>query len=201
MTHTLSERAPETVLLAVMCVVMLIPPFPADQRASRKMATSEQKAFCVLHFARTESAITVQRAFHIKFGCQPPKDNDIRRWHHQFETTDCLCKGKNTERPRHSEESVTRVRETFLRSPNISVRRASRELAMPMRTVWKVLRKRLELRPYRLHLLQALKPTDYGLRAKFTNDTRANEHLMDLVVFSDESTFRMGTLIMRASGA
>ncbi|GFU44128.1 hypothetical protein TNCV_4952901 [Trichonephila clavipes] len=34
------------------------------------MVTSEQKAFCVLQFAKTELAITVQRVFHIKFGCQ-----------------------------------------------------------------------------------------------------------------------------------
>ncbi|GFW87135.1 uncharacterized protein TNCV_5124891 [Trichonephila clavipes] len=37
-------------------------PFLADQRSSRKIASSEQKAFCVLQFAKTESAITVQRA-------------------------------------------------------------------------------------------------------------------------------------------
>ncbi|GFW69946.1 histone-lysine N-methyltransferase SETMAR [Trichonephila clavipes] len=47
------------------------------------------------NFAKTESAITVQRAFRIKFGCQPPNDNNILRWYHQFETTGCLCKGKN----------------------------------------------------------------------------------------------------------
>ncbi|GFX98398.1 uncharacterized protein TNCV_4001671 [Trichonephila clavipes] len=41
------------------------------------MVTSKQKAFCVLQFAKTESAITVQRAFRIKFGCQPPNDNNI----------------------------------------------------------------------------------------------------------------------------
>ncbi|GFW29308.1 hypothetical protein TNCV_742501 [Trichonephila clavipes] len=53
--------------------------FPADKRASRKMATIEQKAFCVLQFAKTKSAITVQRAFRIKFGCQPTNDNNILR--------------------------------------------------------------------------------------------------------------------------
>ncbi|GFX29286.1 uncharacterized protein TNCV_3218201 [Trichonephila clavipes] len=53
------------------------PPFLADQRASRKMATSKRKAFCVIQFAKTESAITVVRAFRI-FGCQPPNDNILR---------------------------------------------------------------------------------------------------------------------------
>ncbi|GFX60638.1 uncharacterized protein TNCV_4916881 [Trichonephila clavipes] len=79
--------------------VCLLPPFLADSRAGRKMATSKQKAFCVLQFAKTESALTVQRAFRIKFGCQPPNDNNILWRYHQFETTSCLCKGKRTGRP------------------------------------------------------------------------------------------------------
>ncbi|GFU11587.1 DUF4817 domain-containing protein [Trichonephila clavipes] len=64
------------------------------------MATSKQKAFCVLQFSKTESAIAVQRAFRIKFDCQTPNDNNILRWFHQFETTGCLCKEKSTGRPR-----------------------------------------------------------------------------------------------------
>ena len=58
-----------------------------------KMATREQKAFCVLQFEKTESVIRVQRVFRIKFHCNPPSDNNIRRWYHQVEDTGCLRKG------------------------------------------------------------------------------------------------------------
>ncbi|GFW91667.1 DUF4817 domain-containing protein [Trichonephila clavipes] len=89
-------RATETVLFAGTCArvreTSTNPPFLADQSASRKMTTSKQKVFCVLRFAKTESAITVQRAFRIKFDCQSPNDNNILWWYHQFETTVCLCK-------------------------------------------------------------------------------------------------------------
>ena len=47
-----------------------------------------------------------------------------------------------------------------------SVRRASRELAIPVMSVWRILWRRLQLRPYRLQLLQTLKPTAYGARAE-----------------------------------
>ena len=57
------------------------------------------------------------------------------------------------------EERVERVSDAFARSPTKSVRRASRELAIPVMSVWRILRRRLQLRPYRLQLLQALKPT------------------------------------------
>ncbi|GFV03393.1 DUF4817 domain-containing protein [Trichonephila clavipes] len=52
------------------------------------------------NFANTESTITVQWAFRIRFDCQPPNDNNILSWYHQFETTACLCKGKSMRRPR-----------------------------------------------------------------------------------------------------
>ena len=130
-----------------------------------KMATREQKAFCVLQFAKTESVNRVQHAFRIKFHCNSPSVN-IRRWYHQIEDTRCLCKGKNSGRPSMIEERVERVSDAFARSPKKSVRRASRELAIPVMFVWRILRRRLELRPYRLQLLQALKPTDYGARAE-----------------------------------
>ena len=57
-------------------------------------------------------------------------------------------------------ERVERVSDAFAHSPKKSVRRVSRELAIPVMSVWRILRRRLQLRPYRLQLLQALKPTD-----------------------------------------
>ncbi|GFY27362.1 DUF4817 domain-containing protein [Trichonephila clavipes] len=81
MTHTSNERATETVLFAGMCAKCMPKPlhFLTDQRASKKMTTSKQKVFCVPRLTKTESAITVQRTFRIKFGCQPPTDNNILR--------------------------------------------------------------------------------------------------------------------------
>jgi hypothetical protein len=46
-----------------------------------------------------------------------------------------------------SEEDAERVRETFTWSPKKSVRRVSREIQMPPMTVWKVLRKKLTMKP------------------------------------------------------
>ncbi|PRD25111.1 UNVERIFIED_CONTAM: hypothetical protein NCL1_41851 [Trichonephila clavipes] len=73
MTHTSNERATETVLFAGMYARVRQTyanffPFLADQRASRKMATNKQKAFCVIQFAKTESAITVQLRIKKKYG-------------------------------------------------------------------------------------------------------------------------------------
>ena len=64
------------------------------------------------------------------------------------------------------EERVERVSDAFARNPKKSFRRASRELAVPVTSVWRILRRPLQLRPYRLQFSRALKPTDYGARAE-----------------------------------
>jgi len=61
-------------------------------------------------------------------------------------------------------------------------------------TVWRVLCKRLHMKPYHLHLLQFLKPTDHIDRSNFCiemQDTVKEEGLIDHVVFSGESTFHI----------
>jgi hypothetical protein len=70
------------------------------------MATPEQKAFCVLQFAKHESVVSVHRAFRRQFQGDPPSANGIRRWYQQFQTTGCLCKRKRQLRGRVGKYSL-----------------------------------------------------------------------------------------------
>ena len=67
------------------------------------MASPQQKAFCVLEFAKTKSIVTVQRAFQGQFHINAPSPKNIRRWFQQFQERGCLCKKKSPGRPRVSE--------------------------------------------------------------------------------------------------
>jgi len=115
-----------------------------------KMATMQHKIFCIREFIKTEWVTAVLRVFRPRFNIQPPTRKSICRWNHQFEQTDCLCKGKSSGRPRVSEENVRRIEESFERSPRKSTRRASRELGIPQPTVWRALRRRLLFKPYHI---------------------------------------------------
>ena len=67
-------------------------------------------------------------------------------------------------------------------------------------TVWRVLRKRLHMKPYRLHLLQFLKPTDHINRSNFCinmQDAMTEEGVLDRVVFRDESAFHISGKVHR----
>jgi len=75
------------------------------------MVTQEQKAFCVPHFMKHESVVSVQRAFWQQFNSDLPSPNSIRHWYQQFQTAGCLCKGKSAGRLHVSEESVEQVRQ------------------------------------------------------------------------------------------
>ncbi|GFY19156.1 DUF4817 domain-containing protein [Trichonephila clavipes] len=90
-------------------------------------------------------------------------------------TTGSVEHKKGYGRPRTSEESVERIRETFRRSPTKSVRQASREI------------------------LHAIKPDDYAKRYGFAvgmlHCLDADEHFLNRILFSDESTFYVSGMV------
>jgi hypothetical protein len=130
-----------------------------------KMVTPKQKAFSVLQFAKYKSVVSLLRAFRQQFQSDPLSANSMRHWYQQFQTAECLCERKSAGYPHVSEESVDRVRQCFLCSPKKSVHHTSCELEMSTMTVWRVLRKRLEMKPYCLHLLQFLQSLWYTVYA------------------------------------
>ena len=89
--------------------------------------TVNKKAFCVLEFAKTESIVTVQRRFRIMYHTELPTDK-IREWYMKFQKSGCLCAAKRSGRPGPSAETVERVREAFVRSPQKLTTRASEQL-------------------------------------------------------------------------
>lgn len=165
------------------------------------MASGQQKAFCVLRFAQCESVITVQRDFRTTYGVDAPTAQSIRRWHEQFRETGCLCKGKSPGRPRVGDADVERIRHCFTRSPQKSVRRAARQLNMPSTSVWRVLRRRLHMKPYKIQLLQALRRGDKERRVEFCRfvlgKMEDDDSFVPRLVFSDEATFHLNGKVNR----
>ena len=157
--------------------------------------TSQQRSWCVLEFHKTNSVVIVQRDFKLKFNVDPPTNKPILKWHRSFIEGGCICDQRkgHSGRPSVSEQIVVRVKESFLRSPRKSTRRASRELKVPQSTVSKILRKPLRLHPYKLQLVQKLHPEDKETRHAFCGNLQAlmeNDYdLLAKIIFSDEATF------------
>ena len=71
----------------------------------------------------------------------------------------------------------------------------NQRLQMPQQTVWKVLRKRLKKKSYKLQLLKHLKRTDKTKSATFCMDMQENigneGYFLEKVIFRLEATFHL----------
>jgi hypothetical protein len=112
------------------------------------MAAPGEKSFCVLEYHTSKSVVTVQRIFRANYAKDPPTDKTIRGWYKQFTETGCLCKQKSSVRPLTAENTVGRVRSSFLHNLKKSTGTAAKELSMSKTTVCRVLRKRLVFKPF-----------------------------------------------------
>jgi len=79
-----------------------------------KMASQQEKAFCVLRFEVSRSVITVQRELRARFRKDAPCRDNITGWYREFVETGCLCKGKSPGRCRVSGDNIESVRGSFL---------------------------------------------------------------------------------------
>lgn len=158
--------------------------------------TGAERARCVLLYHETNSATAVQRRFRTEYQKEPPSRPTIYSWHKNFIETGCaVVHSKSPGRPGVSNAVVEQIRETFVRSPRKSTNRASRESGIPQPTVWKVLRKRLHLRPYKLTMVQQISDLDKVARSEFCVEMferiEADETFLKKIIFSDESTFHV----------
>ena len=158
--------------------------------------TGAERARCVFWFEETKSATQVQRKFRTKYRKEPPSRPTIYSWHTNFVQTGCSVRhAKSPGRPCVSDATVEQLRESFVRSPRKSTRRASRETGIPNVTVWRVLRKRLHLKAYKLSIVQHLTNADKVVRKEFCMQMfqriQDDGKFLDSVIFSDESTFHV----------
>jgi len=166
--------------------------------------TSQQRSWCVLEFQKkTNSVLTVQRAFKLKFDVDPPTNKSILKWHRNLIERGRICDQRKGHpgRPSVSEKVVDRVRGSSLRSPIKSTRRASRELKVPQSAANKILRKHLRLHPYRLQLVQKLHPEDKETLHAFCGNLQVlmenDDDLLAKIIFSDEATFHLSGKVNR----
>jgi len=158
---------------------------------SEKTAAPGEKSFCVLEYHTSKSVVTVQCAFRAKYTKDPPTDKTICAWYKQFTQNGCLCKQKSSGHPLTAEDEVEQVRVSFLHSLKKSTATTAKELLMSKTTAWRVLRKRLVFKPYRIQMVQQL-DKDHRCQLDFCLQLQdlmsSNDHFLEKVQFSDEAT-------------
>lgn len=113
----------------------------------------------------------------------------------RFHTTFTLNDNTHPQRRRtvRTEEAIAAVERSVEEDPNQSIRHRAQELDMCPSTLWKILRKDLGLRAYKIQLVQELKPHDHLARRSFgewaQNKIAVDPDFHKRILFSDEAHF------------
>ncbi|GFY23060.1 DUF4817 domain-containing protein [Trichonephila clavipes] len=113
----------------------------------------------------------------------------------RFRTTFTLIDNSHPQRcrPVRTEEDIATVERSIEEDPNESIRHRAQELDLCPSTLWKILRKDLDLRAYKIQLVQELKPNDHQERRGFVewaqNEIAVVPDFHKRILFSDEAHF------------
>ena len=77
------------------------------------MISAQQESFCVLHFSKTKSVISVQRAFKRRFVIAASSAKNIRHWYKQFEGQAACAKGRAQATKDFGGGSIRSLRDVF----------------------------------------------------------------------------------------
>ena len=112
-----------------------------------------ERVQCCLWFHESQSPTSLQRKFRTKYHKKSPQRMAILPWYNRFVEIGCDSRREPGQgRPCFAEETTENGRQTFVvRNPRKSTKRASLDLNVSKTKVWKILKKRLRCKPYRLH--------------------------------------------------
>jgi transposase len=95
-------------------------------------------------------------------------------------------------------EVVADVAARMQQSPTKSLRRLAQETELSYGTCQKILKKDLDLRPYKIMAVQELLPRDFGIRVEYCQwflNHLNNNNTLDLTFFTDETWFHLSGYI------
>ena len=159
--------------------------------------TPEQRFQIVqIYFERHGSIRATYRALREFYGIHNrPSERLIRETVDRFRNTFTLVDNKHPIRRRtvRTQQAIAAVQRSVADDPNVSIRHRAQQVNLCPSTLWKILRKDLGLRAYKIQLVQELKPHDHRSRrtfAEWAEEMIAIDPQFNLkIMFSDEAHF------------
>lgn len=162
------------------------------------------RALCVREFYKNSNSATIARRnfcnirdfHHLN---DAPSISLIRNWVKKFEETGSTLDKPKSGRPRLSrtEENVERVNQSVRVDPDLSIRKRASALNVHRSSLHRILRKDLKLQPYKIQLVQELKPQDPIQRLEFVNKITERLQTFTNIIFSDEAHFHLNGHVNR----
>lgn len=160
--------------------------------------SGEQRSFAIKsYYKNNDCVVAAQRQFRIKFNIarhgRIPSAHAIKEWVRKFEETGSAMnvKHKGPNRSVRNLENINQVRASVERSPKRSSRKQSQALGLSRTTFLRILHKDLNFHPYKIQIVQALKPTDLPARLHFAETILQHEIDVHNLWMSDEAHFHL----------
>ena len=153
------------------------------------------------YFQSGESSTQTVRNLRNKFGIKEVPssqfvDQFVKRVRETWSLLDKTTRSRS--RPVRSAENIAAVAQSVLEHPSTSTLHRSQELNIPRTFLRKILHKDLGMKPYKVQMVQELKPHDYPMRFRFVQWAEdrlvEDEHLYRKIIFSDEAHFHIGII-------
>ncbi|GBP12628.1 hypothetical protein EVAR_10284_1 [Eumeta japonica] len=163
-----------------------------------KPFSGADRALCVREFYKNgNSATAARRKFcsirYIRHLNDAPSPRLIRKWVEKFEETGSTQEKPKSGRQRSSRtvENVDSVTQSVRDNPDLSIRKRAVALNVHRSSLFRILHKDLKLHPYKIQLVQELKPQDAGRRLEFINQMIERYPTFTNILFSDEAHFQL----------
>lgn len=149
-----------------------------------------------IYYQNSSSIRKTFRALRDNYGRnERPTELTIRRIVNKFEESGSVASRAVPVRQRNarSTENIAAVAQSVRENRTLSITRRSQELDLSYASTWRILRKDLGLYPYKIQIVQELKPNDHLERRTFADwaleQLETDPNFGQKIIFSDEAHF------------
>lgn len=165
-----------------------------------------QRAFAIKAFYKNNDSVEgarreFRRHFNLGRHDRVPSAHAIKTWIHNFEESGSAMGKKPPGRARtiRTPVNIQAVRDAVIRSPHRSIRRHAASLQLHSSSVRRILVQDLKCHPYKLQIVQELKPNDHVMRQQFCElmlqKLNEDEGFINKLWMSDEAHFHLSGFV------
>ncbi|XP_055308848.1 uncharacterized protein LOC129572772 [Sitodiplosis mosellana] len=163
-----------------------------------RLTPAQRLQIVQLYYENSRSVRNVFRGLRSTYGqhhrpTEPTIRNTIAKLETQFTLLDDLR--PNRPHPARSAENIAAVADSVREDREESIRHRSQQLGLSYATTWRILRRDLGLKAYKIQLVQELKPTDMPNRYRFSvwalEKLEEDPLFSTRILFSDEAHFTL----------
>ena len=170
---------------------------PVIAPKENEQLTTEQRAFIVINYTRTQSTTEVRNAFQQRFPDRNPPSpstilSNVRKYSNAGTSLNLNKGNSGRRRTIRTAQNIDAARDLLQQNPHVSARR--NPIPISRTSFNRITRIEIKWHPYRMHVRHELLAGDFARRLHFSrwfNERCRRENVLDSLVNGDEASFVM----------